>query len=697
MSRAVFGGLPQTFSLPPDRGTADQVIASNGDGTTMWASGGGGGGGSGTVTSVAAGPYCEVSGTPTVAPVIGLNIIPAGTVGTNGQVLSATATANELAWIDQAAGVTSITQGANIVVSTAAPASAAVPAISMPILNDPPTAGQIVGFSGTNTLAWVNNPADGVAQVKPGFNTTIGGSASIPTVNVVVTGTYAANEVVGSTDGGVTLAWVNNPADGVTSIVAGDGIDVNNTTPAAPIISVAVRPNSFVANNVGTSVNQVDLNVGACPTAGYVLSSSPGGGSGSTTAPTLTWVDPLATLSATAPVALVAGVISLPISGGWSAENNVVKSGNGSTLEWGSDSAGTGTVTEVITNPPLSVATASTTPTITLNLGNSFENDSSNVLALKTTIAQVDGYYLTAVGTDGFLNWTAPPAAGGVDSVAAGFGITVDDTTATAPIVSLLVSGTPAAGNVVQYVAPLAPALVGTLEWASGGGIASISAGAGILIDTDAPASPTAPTITASITPDSFLTKSAGNGFQLDLNAPACPTTGFVLSSTAGGGASAVAPVLSWIAPPTAIATQIVNITTLPVWTIGCQPSGTITYSSYAGYSTTTLGNMSTYNGLSGVYLSCTADCPVGVSITMNTANFQLQPPIYASIPSQNQPYFNGILYNMTTGYNLFGFWQIRSDTSAYWQTNNDEAALNPPVTGDLLYLDILPFVYVNA
>ena len=96
MSRAIFGGLPQTFSLPPDRGTADQVISSKGDGTTEWVTGGGGGGGSGTVTSVTAGPFCVVTGDDTVDPTVGLNV----GAGTNGQVLSTTMPGAGLAWID---------------------------------------------------------------------------------------------------------------------------------------------------------------------------------------------------------------------------------------------------------------------------------------------------------------------------------------------------------------------------------------------------------------------------------------------------------------------------------------------------------------------------------------------------------------------------------------------------------------------
>jgi len=662
----------------------------------MWAAGGGGGGGSGTVTSVAAGPYCVDSGTPTVAPVIGLNIIPLGTVGTNGQVLSATATANELAWINplatlsanppvslvagvislpiagtwsatnntvqgssatalewgpDAAGVTSITAGANIVVAGTAP----VPIISMPILNDPPTAGQIVGFSGTNTLAWVSNPTDGVAQVKPGVNTTIGGSATIPNVNVVVAGTYAATNVVGSTDGGTTmtwvanpadgvtsigpgtntlvagtasvpivnvvvagtyaatnvvgstdggttmtwvanpadgvtgitaganvvvagtasvpiismpilndppttgqivgfsgtntlawvnnpadgvtsigpgtntlvagtvsvpivnvhvegayaagyvvgstdagttmtwvsqrdavasitaganvvvagtasvpiismpilndppsagqivgfsgtntLAWVNNPADGVTSVVEGNGIDVDNATPTAPVISVAVRPNSFVANNVGTSVNQVDLNVGACPTAGYVLSSTVGGGSGSTVAPTLTWVDPLAGLSATAPVTLTAGVIALPISGSWSTTNNVVKGSSTSALVWGPDSSGTtytGTAPIVVTGSAISVAE-----------GLYLTTNASNQLDLNITNASTAGYYLTADPVAGQMQWQPPPAGTGtVTNVTATTGgyCTIGSTSTTTPSVGLNLVNAAASGQIL--------------------------------------------------------------------------------------------------------------------------------------------------------------------------------------------------------------------------------------------------------
>ena len=486
MSRAVFGGLPQTFSLPPDRGTADQVIASNGDGTTMWAAGGGGGGGSGTVTSVAAGPYCVDSGTPTVAPVIGLNIIPLGTVGTNGQVLSATATANELAWIDQTAAL-----------SFTLPLVDTDNVVSLKITGNWSATNNTVQGSSATVLEWGPDAA-GVTQVKTGANITDSGSATIPNLSVVVAGTYAANDVVGSLDSGVTmtwvappasggvssvaaagtyitvagtsdvtvalavspptndnyllsstaagvLSWVEPPADGVTSVVEGNGIDVDNATPTAPVISVAVRPNSFVANNVGASVNQVDLNVGACPTAGYVLSSTVGGGSGSTVAPTLTWVDPLAGLSATAPVSLAAGVISLPIAGTWaSGTNDVVKGSSASALVWGPDSSGTtytGTAPIVVTGSVISVAE-----------GLYLTTNASNQLDLNITNASTAGYYLTADPVAGHMQWQPPPTGSGtVTNVTATTGgyCTIGSTSTTTPSVGLNLVNAAASGQIL--------------------------------------------------------------------------------------------------------------------------------------------------------------------------------------------------------------------------------------------------------
>ena len=71
---------------------------------------GGGGGGSGTVTSVAAaagaGAGLLVTGTSTVAPIIGLNCAAAGTTG---QVLSQTATPGVLDWISILPTLESIT------------------------------------------------------------------------------------------------------------------------------------------------------------------------------------------------------------------------------------------------------------------------------------------------------------------------------------------------------------------------------------------------------------------------------------------------------------------------------------------------------------------------------------------------------------------------------------------------------------
>ncbi len=722
-ARQIYGGLAPTFQLPASAGTAGQYIQSTGEGTTVWAAGGGGGGGSGTVTSVTAGPYCEVSGTPTIAPVIGLNIIPAGTVGTNGQVLSATATANELAWIDQAAAL-----------SFTLPLSEAAGVVSLPIAGVWSTTNNTVQGSSATALEWGPDAA-GVTQVKTGANITDSGSATIPNLRVVVAGTYAANDVVGSLDSGVTMTWVANPADGVTSITQGANIVVSTASPASaavPNVSVAVA-GSYTANDVVGSLDSgVTMSWVAPPASGGVSSVASAGtyitvaGTAdvtvaldvplpainnnvlaSTTAGVLSWVDPLAGLSATAPVALVAGVISLPISGVWSTTNNTVQGSSNTALVWGPDAAG---VTSITAGANIVVSTASPASAAVPNL--------SVVVAGSYTANYVVGS--TDSGTT--MTWVAPGGGGSgtVTSVAAGpycvasgsatapiIGLNVASGSAgqilsatptanglawinqpptlsfTAPLVeasnviSLDVSGTPVVGDVMQYTAPVAPAVVGGLEWAAptlgtvtsvsasgpfiictgnttaatvalnvaapanngdvlasttagvlswitppaagvgtvtnvtatnpltvatgtstpaitlnlsnsfvnnatnqlalkasnapaatyllsaadangnltwvapaAGGVTSIAQGSGIDVDNT---TPTVPVISVAVRPNSFVTNAAGTSVdQVDLNVGACPTAGYVLSSSAGGGASGTAPVLTWIAPPAA-------------------------------------------------------------------------------------------------------------------------------------------------
>ena len=298
---------------------------------------------------------------------------------------------------------------------------------------------------------------------------TVAGTSDV-TVALAVSPPTNDNYLLSSTAAGV-LSWVEPPAEGVTSVVEGNGIDVDNATPTAPVISVAVRPNSFVANNVGTSVNQVDLNVGACPTAGYVLSSSQGGGSGSTVAPTLTWVDPLATLSATAPVTLTAGVISLPIAGLWAAgTNDVVKGSSASALVWGPDSSGTtytGTAPIVVTGSVISVAE-----------GLYLTTNASNQLDLNITNASTAGYYLTADPVAGHMQWQPPPTGSGtVTNVTATTGgyCTIGSTSTTTPSVGLnLVNAAAngqilaATGNLTLEFIDIPPATLPTITQANG-------------------------------------------------------------------------------------------------------------------------------------------------------------------------------------------------------------------------------------
>ena len=536
--------------------------------------------GTGTVTSVTETPnqYCKIGGTPTEEPTVGLNIV--GAAGTNGQILSATATVGELAFVNlPAAGITSIANG-------------------------------------VNTLVDSTNP-------------------NVPIVNVKVSGVYAAGNVVGSSDAGTTMEWIAPPSSGVTSVAAGAGILVDIETPYSstnPLITTSLTPDSFLTKTAGTTGFQLDLNVGACPSAGYVLSSTAGGGS-SEIPPVLSWVaqtvipDPL---TFTAPLNLTGSTVTLPIGGTWVADSNdVVKGSSATTLTWGSG------------------------------------------------------------------------ATAGITSIANGVNTLVDSTNPNVPIVNVKVSGVYAAGDVVG-----SSDTGTTMQWvAQRNSVTSITAGNGIVVDTTtSPNTPAVPLIHTAIVSNSFLTNTVGGtSMQMDLNVGPCPTAGYVLScpTTNGGGGSGVAPALAWIAPAAASVATIERIIApaTPTFSIIVAPSGAITQNIFEGFAIITLGNMSTFNAFTGLTLLCTVDCPTGVGISILTTDMKLVPPVstVSTIPS---PYFNSILYNVTTGYNIMGKWSFDQTGGASWNTYSItsplSANLNPPLNGDVLYLDLLPFTYIN-
>lgn len=504
-----------------------------------------------------------------------------------GKILSAVDTSGEMQWTNAGTGtLTEITSGDGVI--GIADPNGPVPSLTVNVgtflqktggnldLNvaKPTVPDQVLSSDTTGALSWVAQTGGGGGGTVTSVTATTkqyckidGTPTNAPTVGLNIVGAAGNNGQVLSATANLGELAFTNAGTGTVTLVKSDNPFIQIDNPSL-VPKITINTGTYVKN---TTANLLDLNVGVPLNDNDILSS--------TIAGALTWVTPAAGTIYTPqpPIAISGSVISLPINGIWSPTNNVVKSTNEDTLQWGSDTAGSGTVTNVTAAFPLTVATgtSSSTPAISLNLSNSFESDTSNKLALKTTIAPVDGYILSAVGTEGILNWIAPPAAGvgtvtNVTTTNPFIAIatptaTPDITLNTGTYVKNVVNG---ANNNLDLNVPVPAAddyilsskTNGALSWIAppSSGVTSITAGNGIVVDTTtSPNTPAVPLIHTAIVSASFLTNTAGGSSnQLDLKAPECPTSGFVLSSTVGGGGSGTDPVLSWV-PQTVIPTPL--------------------------------------------------------------------------------------------------------------------------------------------
>ena len=604
--------------------------------------------------------------------------------------------------------------------------------VSLPISGTWSATNNVVMSSSATVLQWgtdANTVYTGTPPVKVSGNAislTIGGSfvAGVTDVvkgsasNALVWGSdsntvYTATAPVDVTGTVISLPIAGSFVAGVTDVVKGSsasalvwGADGDSLTFSLPLLDTAGVVSLPIAGSFVAGVT--DVVKGSASNALVWGSDSNSGGTVTSVAAT---TDKYCLIGGTATTTPTVG---LNVTNAGTNGQILSATANEGELEFINQNPGT--VVNVSATLPLSVSSQTSQPNITLATGLYISNTQDTAkLDLNITNSPTSGFILSADATEGNMQWITPPV-GTVTHVGANNYCAVSGVAISTPTIGLSLSPSGAVGtagqllsvssvtNALSFVDPIITSAGFGLSIASGGVIGinvsdsavnndvlSYSDGA-LIWQTPAAGTGTVTSVAAT-----------SAGYCLIGGTPAlAPTVGLNIVGGAGSSgqvlsATANANQLAFITPPAAaIATQIANITTLPVWTITCS-SGAIALTIYEGYKTTTLGNMSTYNAVSGLYLSCTSDCSVGVDINVITTNFQLQPPIYTGVPQENLPYFNGILYNITTGYNIYGFWQINSDNSATWNTRNTDLNLNPPVTGDLLYLDILPFTYVNA
>ena len=224
----------------------------------------------GTVTSVAAiaNGYCAIAGTPSVAPTVGLNVTAAGT---SGQYLTASGVSGQLAFI---------TPPAPTVYTATAPVDVTGTVISLPIAGAWSATNNVVKSSASNALEWG-------ADVYTVYTATAPVDVTGTVISLPISGTFVAgsNDVVKGSSA-TALQWGSGATAGVSSITQGNGISVTGSS-SVPIINANIRASSFLQLTPTGSV--LDLNAPACPTSGYVLSSTAGGAE-TGTAVTMSWV-----------------------------------------------------------------------------------------------------------------------------------------------------------------------------------------------------------------------------------------------------------------------------------------------------------------------------------------------------------------------------------------------------------------------
>jgi len=627
-ARSVYLGAP-TFTLPPDAGTNAQVVTSNGDGSTEWATLGPGGG-----------------------------------------------------------AVDSIQAGENIIVNDSIPpGSISSPVVSMPIANGPPAASQVVG-NVSGKLAWVNG---GLQSVSAGTNVLIDETIPAdPVINVKVSGTYVNTYVVGSTDGGDSMTWQAPTASGgvVDSIQAGSNIVVNTTvlpgTVSAPVISMPIAGSpptggqvignaagvlTWVAPGVatvavgnylqqtGTAKSPIlNLNVATPGTDGEILSSTAAG--------VLSWVAPgissievgdYLALSGTPAVPKIDLDLGFPDNDG-----DILSSTIEGVLSWVTPEAG-GVVESIAPGFGIAVSTeapnSAAAPLVSFDVGGAAGAN------------RVPAYVAPVGAGPASLVWADIPAAGGiVDTITPGLGIAVSTTapdSAAAPALSIATNNAPTAtGQLLSYVNPTFPAVVGSCAWVSPP-VTSIG-GADYIFISGSP---------------------GGQVVELNITAPAEGTPGQMLTCDAD------TTKLKWANNPAA-ATYVANISN-PTW-VGTEldagapvtPNsiGTVTGGNGGVYRT---GNLCmTTVPINMINITFVADFTSGNYISLQCVNMSVSPPPTGDVLAW------GSFTSSLTSYDYPGLWKLIAATGEIQFLSEPPITVGTPLNGDVLWGIMPQFIY---
>jgi hypothetical protein len=257
------------LTLPPDDGTANQVLTTDGSGVLSWTTPSTA---TGTITGVTAGTGLTGGGTSgTVTLNIGTVPVANGGTGqttyTDGQLLIGNTTGNTLtkATLTAGSGV-SITNGNGSITIAATGSGGSVTSVGLVLPSEITVTNSPVTTSGTLTGAWANQTTNKVfaspngSTGTPSFRSLV--SADLPTVAVAQGGTgatsFTANQAVVANGTGTALTSFTCSS----TQVLGFDVSGNATCVAAgPTNAFVNGGNSFGANSVLGNSDNFDLDI----------------------------------------------------------------------------------------------------------------------------------------------------------------------------------------------------------------------------------------------------------------------------------------------------------------------------------------------------------------------------------------------------------------------------------------------------
>jgi hypothetical protein len=258
-----------TLTLPPDHGTSNQVLTTDGSGVLSWTTPSTA---TGTITGVTAGTGLTGGGTSgTVTLNIGTVPVANGGTGqttyTDGQLLIGNSTGNTLtkATLTAGSGV-SITNGNGSITIAATGSGGSVTSVGLSLPSEITVTNSPVTTAGTLTGAWANQTTNKVfaspngSTGTPSFRSLV--SADLPTVAVAQGGTgatsFSANQAVVANGTGSALTSFTCSS----TQVLGFDVSGNATCVAAgPTNAFVNGGNSFGANSVLGNSDNFDLDI----------------------------------------------------------------------------------------------------------------------------------------------------------------------------------------------------------------------------------------------------------------------------------------------------------------------------------------------------------------------------------------------------------------------------------------------------